>query len=71
MFRVKNSLDVLFKERFLFLLNALRFDNSEDRRDRSKENADSAISDLMLCFINNSQGCFEMGDSVSVDASRM
>lgn len=55
------------KERFLFLLNALRFDNPQDRKDRSKDDPSAAIAFIFEKFIGNSQACYTVGEYVCVD----
>lgn len=55
------------KERFLFLLTALRFDNPDDRQDRAKEDAAAAISNILQSFIENSQQCYSVGETACVD----
>ena len=52
------------KERFLFLLTALRFDNPDDREVRKQEDRAAAISKIYTKFIENSQLCFNRGISV-------
>lgn len=58
---------VMTKERFLFVLHVLRFDNSEDRHERKKEMKEAAIGELFYKFIENSQSCYKTGLSVCID----
>jgi len=55
------------KERFLFLITALRFDNPADRQDRTKEDPAAAISNILQNFIENSQQCYSIGETACVD----
>ncbi|XP_039278930.1 piggyBac transposable element-derived protein 4-like [Nilaparvata lugens] len=55
------------KERFLFLLHTLRFDNPDDRDDRKKDVKEAAISNIFYKFIENSQLCYTVGTSCCVD----
>jgi hypothetical protein len=55
------------KERFLFLLSALRFDNPHDRVDRLKEDPGAPISNILQQFIDNCQECYSPGEYLCVD----
>uniref|UniRef100_A0A1B6MC64 PiggyBac transposable element-derived protein domain-containing protein n=1 Tax=Graphocephala atropunctata TaxID=36148 RepID=A0A1B6MC64_9HEMI len=55
------------KERFLFLLSALRFDNPLDRPDRIKEDPGAPISQTFETFIKNCQECYSLGEYLCVD----
>ena len=55
------------KNRMLFLLSALRFDNAEDRDERKKEDPTAAISKIFKRFIENSQDCISLGTNVTID----
>lgn len=55
------------KGRFLFLLNALRFDDKNDRQDRVKDDPGAAISNIFQTFIDNSQECYTVGEYVCID----
>ncbi|XP_022204262.2 piggyBac transposable element-derived protein 4-like [Nilaparvata lugens] len=55
------------KERFLFLISALRFDNPADRQDRAKDDPAAAISKILQRFIDNSQQCYSIGETACVD----
>lgn len=58
---------VMTKERFLFLLQAMRFDNSEDRHERKKDMKEAAIGKIFYKFVENSQACYSTGVSVCID----
>lgn len=55
------------KERFLFILHVLRFDNPDDRDERKKDVKEAAISKIFYKFIENSQLCYTVGPSCCVD----
>ena len=55
------------KNRMLFILAALRFDNSDDREERKKEDPIAAISKIFNMFIENFQQCISLGPTVTVD----
>lgn len=55
------------KERFLFLLNALRFDDSTGRAERLKNDSAAAISEVFTYFIENCQRCYNIGAYACVD----
>lgn len=58
---------VMSKNRFAFLLSALRFDNPETRADRKRQDIIAAISQIFNKFIENCQNVYGMGDSMTVD----
>lgn len=58
---------VMTKERFLFLLQVMRFDNSEDRHERKKDMKEAAIEKIFYKFVDNCQSCYSTGVSVCID----
>lgn len=58
---------VMTKERFLFILTVLRFDNPADRAERKKSDKAAAISSIFSAFIENCQKCYTPGAFVCVD----
>lgn len=55
------------KERFLFLLSALRFDDASTRLERSKVDPTAPISNLFQKFIDNCQEMYSMGEYGCID----
>lgn len=55
------------KQRFLFLMEVLRFDNASDRQERKKEDKAAAISKIFYKFITNCQSCYTPGVYLCVD----
>lgn len=55
------------KERFLFLLQTIRFDNPSDREERKKNDKAAAISNVFEKFINNCQDLYTPGVHLCVD----
>lgn len=58
---------IMTKERFLFLLRVLRFDNPCDREERKKEDKSAAVSNIFNKFIQASQSLYTMGVSTTID----
>lgn len=54
-------------ERFLFLIACFRFDNSQDRTERQKQDPLAAISFMFNELVKNSQLCFTPGTDVCID----
>lgn len=55
------------KERFLYLLNALRFDDPSTRKERQKSDPGAAISEIFDQFIKNCQEHYSLGEYVCID----
>lgn len=55
------------KERFLFLLQALRFDDPSDREERKKDDKAAPISNVFQKFVNNCQELYTPGALLCVD----
>lgn len=58
---------VMSKNRFLTLINCLRFDDVETRTERLKYNKLAAISDIFDAFINNCKQNYTLGTHVCID----
>lgn len=58
---------VMSKNRFLVLLNCLRFDDAETRTERLKEDKLAAISELFDSFISNCKQNYTLGTHVCID----
>lgn len=58
---------VMSKQRFLFLLNALRFDRIESRAERQINDPLAAISNIFDKFIENSKLNYSCGQYVTID----
>lgn len=55
------------KNRFLFILLALRFDNPNDRDERKKTDPSAAVSEIFNKFIENSRELYSPGPTMCVD----
>lgn len=58
---------VMSKNRFLILINCLRFDNAETRAERLREDKLAAISEIFDAFICNCKRNFTLGEYVCID----
>lgn len=58
---------VMSKNRFLTLINCLRFDDSQTREERQKDDKLAAVSDLFNAFINNSRQNYTLSADVCID----
>lgn len=55
------------KERFLFILQAQRFDNPADREERKREIKEAAIANVFNTFVENCKACYTVGEAVCID----
>nr|CAH7713332.1 unnamed protein product [Callosobruchus chinensis] len=58
---------VIGKNRFAILLYTVRFDNSQTRDERKKENPAAAICDIFYAFIQNCNKIYSVGQTTCVD----
>nr|CAH7717457.1 unnamed protein product [Callosobruchus chinensis] len=58
---------VMSKKRFAIILLAIRFDDTDDRDERKKNDPTAAISFVFNNFIENCQGVYGLGQSVTID----
>lgn len=55
------------RNRFLFLLLSLRFDNPDDRKERKIDDPTAAVSEIFNKFIKNSQRLYSPGPMMCAD----
>ena len=58
---------IFSKNRFMYLLNCLRFDNPDTRSERQREDKTAAISFVFNAFVNNCRKNYKMGINATID----